>query len=467
MIDNSTSKARLVTPRITLRRLAIWVSLGLVILAGVTSLILTQGISRQLSDITDTYAVREKASELMIALGEAEANQRGYLLTHDPQFLGPYNSSIDGIETYVAALLDMTADDPAQSRRVVGIIDDIESKLTEMAQAVETVDDQRAVDAPSMAETDGHVRLMVEVRRTLDSFIAEENQKLAERNSAIAQSRNVLAAVMIAALCAAAILAYALLTRTQRQVSALALRHQGLLSQNEALEAEVQERTRAIEEARAHAEHERERVEALLQDANHRIGNSLATVSSLLALQLMRTKSSEVKAALEAARMRVHAVASAHRRLRLGADMESTETSEFLEAVVEDIMQTQTVTDRVTITSEIEEIEIGARDATTLGILVGELVTNALKHAFPDEGTGKITVKLALVDDIATLTIADTGVGLSDGHPNGNGMGSLIIQQLSGQFGGAPQYSETPGGGLTVTIPLPQLTRSQKSDNEG
>lgn len=467
MIDNSTSKARLVTPRITLRRLAIWVSLGLVILAGVTSLILTQGISRQLSDITDTYAVREKASELMIALGEAEANQRGYLLTHDPQFLGPYNSSIDGIETYVAALLDMTADDPAQSRRVVGIIDDIESKLTEMAQAVETVDDQRAVDAPSMAETDGDVRLMVEVRRTLDSFIAEENQKLAERNSAIAQSRNVLAAVMIAALCAAAILAYALLTRTQRQVSALALRHQGLLSQNEALEAEVQERTRAIEEARAHAEHERERVEALLQDANHRIGNSLATVSSLLALQLMRTKSSEVKAALEAARMRVHAVASAHRRLRLGADMESTETSEFLEAVVEDIMQTQTVTDRVTITSEIEEIEIGARDATTLGILVGELVTNALKHAFPGEGTGKITVKLALVDDIATLTIADTGVGLSDGHPNGNGMGSLIIQQLSGQFGGAPQYSGTPGGGLTVTIPLPQLTRSHKTDNEG
>src|SRR5690606_34806892 len=166
-----------------------------------------------------------------------------------------------------------------------------------------------------------------------------------------------------------------LLTRTQRQVSALALRHQGLLSQNEALEAEVQERTRAIDEARAHAEHERERVEALLQDANHRIGNSLATVSSLLALQLMRTKSSEVKAALEAARMRVHAVASAHRRLRLGADMESTETSEFLEAVVEDIMQTQTVTDRVTITSEIEDIEIGARDATTLGILVGELVT--------------------------------------------------------------------------------------------
>src|SRR5690606_7440274 len=81
----------------------------------------------------------------------------------------------------------------------------------------------------------------------------------------------------------------------------------------------------------------RQRVEALLQDTNHRVGNSLATVSSLLALQVMRSRSDEVRDALEAARLRVHAIASAHRRLRLGDDLESASASEFLTAVIEDI----------------------------------------------------------------------------------------------------------------------------------
>ena len=83
----------------------------------------------------------------------------------------------------------------------------------------------------------------------------------------------------------------------------------------------MRERTLEAEEARRHAERERERVEALLQDTNHRIGNSLATVSSLLGLQLTRTKSDEVRKALEAAQSRVQAIASGHRRLRLGPDL--------------------------------------------------------------------------------------------------------------------------------------------------
>ncbi|MBF0677616.1 MAG: CHASE3 domain-containing protein [Devosia sp.] len=465
MNEKSTGIAIPIWGRISLRRLAVWVSLALVILAGLISLVLIQGISRQLVDITQTYAVRQQASELIITLGEAEASQRGYLLTRDPGYLDPYNAAIGSIEAQVDALLDMTADDPVQSQRVRGIIGDIEGKLVEMARAVELVSLQRDAEAQSLTETGRGARLMVEVRETLNQFIAEENQKLVDRNAEIDRMRLVLAAVLIAALCSAAILAYALLSRTQRQVSALAQRHRGLMTQNEALEAEIAERTRAIEEARAHAEHERQRVEALLQDANHRIGNSLATVSSLLALQIMRSRSEEVKGALEAARLRVHAVASAHRRLRLGADLESTAANEFLNAVVEDIINTQTMSEHVTIQCEIDDIEVGARDATTIGILVSELVTNALKHAFPDGRDGTILVTLARVDAVPTLSIADNGVGLPPEAGEG-GMGSLIIQQLSGQFGGKPEYSPTAGGGLTITIPLPHLNRAMAVHTE-
>jgi two-component sensor histidine kinase/CHASE3 domain sensor protein len=452
--------------RRTARRIAVWVSLVLVCLAAVVSLLLMQGMDRQLRDITDTYAVRDTARELVNVMGEAEASQRGYLLTRDQQFLEPYRAAAARVDTYVQALLEMTADDPAQTERVRSITGDIAGKMAEMARTVELVAAARQDEAQSLTESGMGARLMSEVRGTLQDFIDEENQKLAQRNVAIDDSRIWLVGTIIAALAGAVCLAYALMARTQKQVSAMAVRHRGLIDQNEALEAEIAERTRAIEEARVHAERERQRVEALLQDTSHRIGNSLATVSSLLALQLMRTRSEEVRTALEAARLRVHAIASAHRRLRLGDDMESARADEFLSAVLEDIATTQADAGRITIEGKIESIEVSARDATTLGILVGEFVTNALKHGFPDGRRGRVDVALFRDEaGIPTLKVEDNGVGLPEGQDEG-GLGSVIIRQLSGQFGGEPIYTSTTGKGVTVLVSLPALDKIQVSQSQ-
>lgn len=443
----------------TARRIAIWVSLVLVCLAAVVSLLLMQGMDRQLRDITDTYAVRDTARELSSLMSQAEASQRGYMLTRDPQFLDPYHAAAVRIDAQVEALLQMTADDATQSGRVRSITGDIAGKMAEMARTVELVASRRQNEAQTLTETGMGARLMSEVRGTLATFIAEENQKLALRNEAIDRSRIWLVGTIIAALAAAVCLAYALMARTQKQVSAMARRHRGLIDQNEALEAQIAERTRAIEEARAHAERERQRVETLLQDSSHRIGNSLATVSSLLALQLMRTRSEEVRNALEAARLRVHAIASAHRRLRLGDDMESASAHEFLSAVLEDIATTQTDAERIAIKGDIEHIEVSARDATTLGILVGEFVTNALKHGFPDGRRGEVDVRLYRDEaGLPTLRVSDNGIGMPQGQDEG-GLGSVIIRQLSGQFGGAPIYSGAAGEGTIVQVSLPTLEK--------
>lgn len=446
--------------RRTTRRIAVWVSLVLVCLAAVVSLLLMQGMDRQLRDVTDTYAVRDTARELVDVMSQAEASQRGYMLTRDAQFLEPYHAAAARVDAYVQTLLEMAADDPAQLERVRSITGDIAGKMAEMARTVELVATARQDEAQSLTETGMGARLMTEVRGTLEDFIAEENQKLALRNEAIDRSRVWLVGTIFAALAAAVCLAYALMARTQKQVTAMAQRHRGLINQNEALEAEIAERTRTIEEARSHAERERQRVEALLQDTSHRIGNSLATVSSLLALQLMRTRSEEVRTALEAARLRVHAIASAHRRLRLGDDMESASADEFLSAVLEDIATTQTDTGRVVIEGKIESIEVSARDATTLGILVGEFVTNALKHGFPDGRAGRVEVALFRdASGIPTLKVTDNGIGLPEGHDE-SGLGSVIIRQLSGQFGGEPAYSSVAGEGVTVVVSLSALDKT-------
>jgi two-component sensor histidine kinase len=263
--------------------------------------------------------------------------------------------------------------------------------------------------------------------------------------------------VIIIAMAAGALLAYALFTRSQRQVSDVTRRSYLLMSENEELEARVRERTIELEEARAHADRERHRVETLLQDSNHRIGNSLATVSSLLGLQVTRTDSDEVRQALEAARSRVQVIASGHRRLRLGDDLETTRADEFLEAVIEDIKSERGEGAPITFVADFAPLVIKARDATTIGILLGELVTNAVKHAFPHGRGGTISAHFAENEaGVPTLVIEDDGAGMASGKPEG-GLGSLIIKQLARQFGGAPAVEAREGGGTRIVLALPEL----------
>lgn len=439
--------------------IAILISLALVLAAGVAALVMVQGINRQIGDVVHTYEVRNQARELTIALTEAESAQRGYLLTREDSYLQSYQAATGKIGDRLFTLKRLTGDDAQQSARVEGIATEIIGKSAEMGRSVELVEAQRPGDARRLIETGVGERMMGNLQDALEQFINEENSKLLDRNQQIDDSRRWLVGAIITALAAAVILAYVLFSRAQRQVSELARSKDLLHSENEVLEAHVLDRTQALEEARAFAEQERQRVEALLQDANHRIGNSLATVSSLLGLQLLRSRSEEVRTALESARSRVHAIASAHRRLRLGNDLETASADEFLGAVLEDIAVTATEAKNVEMVSDFDPIVVGARDATTMGILAGELVTNALKHAFPEGRIGTITVSLKRdAAGVAVLRVVDDGVGLPDGQlPGEGGLGSVIVAQLSNQFGGAPIYERRDAGGLGVSVPMPGL----------
>ena len=447
------------SPRRSGQRFAVLVSLALVLVAAAAALFLVQGVDRQLQDVIHTYDTRLQAREVSIGLAEAESGQRGYVLTQNDEYLGTYRDAISAIDQHLVRLNEQVADDAGKAAQVAAIGEEIKAKTTEMDRSIALVSANRTSQARSLVETGMGLRLMDDVRASLANFIANEDDQLLARNERIEQSRRWLVGAVLSALAGAAILAFSLFNRSQQQVSALSRSQINLLSQNESLEARVSERTQALADATAHAERERERVEALLQDTNHRIGNSLATVSSLLGLQLMRSDSVEVREALEAARSRVHAVASAHRRLRLGGDLETTQADEFLMAVLEDLEAGATDIGDVTLVGEVEPIIIGARDATTLGIVVGELVTNAMKHAFPDGRSGTIIVRLQRNDEgVATLAVIDDGKGMSEDKDMGEGgLGSVIIRQLAQQFGGAPHYERRPEGGLAVTVVLPDL----------
>ena len=448
--------------RETRRRLVIGVSLALVLAAGAAALFLVRGVDAQLRDVQQTYELRRQAGELIQSLIDAETGQRGYLLTQGDAYLEPYRAAVRTLDATYRNLLDMVESNPRQRIRVSSLAEAIEQKRAEMATTISLTNDGRLREALSIFRSDAGRALMDRIRNTLEIVIAEEDAQLIERNSRVDDSRLGLTAAILLALAGAVVLTYTLFARTQQQVSTLARTSSMLQSQNVELELRVKERTVELEEARAHAERERARVEALLQDTNHRIGNSLATVSSLLGLQVGRTQSSEVKSALEAAQNRVHAIASGHRRLRLGDDLETTNVAEFLEAVIEDLHATQGEGRRVEFKTEVAPVIINARDATTLGIIVGELIINALKHAFPDDTAGHIWTRFGPdPEGGATLVVEDDGRGLPAGAGEG-GLGAMIIRQLAMQFGGDASSTARSGGGTSVSVRLPELEIAEK-----
>ncbi|SFZ83254.1 Two-component sensor histidine kinase, contains HisKA and HATPase domains [Devosia enhydra] len=440
------------------RRIAIALALTFVLLAAGASLFLVRGVETQIDDIAVASDVRRYAHELIIALVDAETGQRGYLLTQDRQYLEPYGAAVASIDNTYQTLLSLLPAETEQRARISGLEGSISAKREEMARTISLAGTGRLNEALDIIRSDAGRTLMEDMRRTLRSFIVEEDARLLERNAAVQAYRQWLVVAILAALAGAAALAYVLFWRTQKQVTVLSRTSQELIEQNEELEAHVRARTADAVEAREHAERERARVEALLQDTNHRIGNSLATVSSLLALQMQRSKSAEVKRALESAQQRVHAIASGHRRLRLGSDMETARLDEFLEAVIEDIKGNQAKAGQVSFERDFDPLTINARDATTLGIMVGELITNALKHAFPGDRKGTIRIGMKReADGVVVLSVADDGVGLSAEPHHENGLGSLIVKQLARQFGGEPHLSASTAGGAQVRVTLPEL----------
>lgn len=446
-----------------MRGLAIILSLGLIIGAAASTIILARSFNNQIEDIIATYKVREQAYSSLALLNEAHSSQRGFLLTQNPGFLDLYKNASARLTESLNTLGEMTKGNPRQQAMATRIRDLAREKQQNVDTAIGLALTGKNADAlASLGPTFG-IGQLDEINKTVDSFLGEEDRRLVERNIAMNSMRSWLTIASVSSLGGALILAYVLSSRTRRYVRKLTEGQSVLLSEKSVLESMVQERTAELEKAMLVATRERERVETLLQDSDHRIGNSLATVSSLLGIQMRDVTSEEIKAALGAARDRIQTISSAHRRLRLGKDHETVRADEYLPDVISDIKESNAHDRDISIHAHLAPIELSSRDATTLGIIIGELTMNALKHAFPGKRSGEINIDLIRGEGgILQLEIADTGVGIyKKPRKHGAGLGSLIVNQLCHQFGGTVTYSANGGGGTIVKVDFPSLSEVQ------
>jgi len=171
--------------------------------------------------------------------------------------------------------------------------------------------------------------------------------------------------------------------------------------------------------------------EMLLREVNHRVGNSLQIIASLLHLQASSSGVDEVKAALTNAMGRVAAVAQVHRRLYTSHDLNSVMLNQYLEALLEDLRRSAEGNRMSRLTLSAVPVEIDPDRAVAIGIVVNELVMNAVKYAYP-EGKGPIHVELKVDGDDLELAISDDGVGLNvKANPQSTGMGQRIVSAMA------------------------------------
>ena len=187
----------------------------------------------------------------------------------------------------------------------------------------------------------------------------------------------------------------------------------------------------------------KERAEILLAEVNHRVANSLALVAALIRLQVSSHEDEAVKAALSETQARIQAIASMHRSLYSSDDVRQVEMDRYISTLAAELAESMAKDRRKSnIVCKVEPISIPSDRAVSVGMIVTELLTNAIKYAYPGEKDGEIRVELTRVsDERALLVVEDDGEGFDPGGPiQGTGLGTRVIASMAKTIGGGMRY---------------------------
>jgi two-component sensor histidine kinase/CHASE3 domain sensor protein len=405
----------------------------LLVAAGITWL--TYGIDRSAIAARQLLDWRDAGFQIMDSVRDAETSQRGYLLTGDKAYLAPYQTALERLPARLQALRELTPNQPDQHATIAALERTIDMKLKEIAETVALEADGRHADAVAMIKRDLGKVTMDTIRSQVETLQNEQTARLDEIRRTARNMREWLMRGAVAALLLSGALALFGLILLRRQLSELRRDTHNLGARKLELESMVAERTANLEEARAELQRERDQVKALLRDMNHRVGNSLQLVSSFLSLQARKTRDLGASDALRSAQARVQAVALAQRRLRLheGASEDQADAAQLLGGLIEDLRAASAADSPITLELDAMPFVVKSQDAVSIGVIVGELVNNAMKYALPDGMPGTIRVSLtpAQVGSPARLIVEDDGIGFVDSPEGAGGLGSEVVNALA------------------------------------
>ncbi len=202
--------------------------------------------------------------------------------------------------------------------------------------------------------------------------------------------------------------------------------------------------------------------EVLLREIHHRVKNNMQVISSMLNLQRAKIKAPEDLALLQDSQQRVHAMSLIHETLYQSGNLADIDMASYIKSLASGLLVAYDKRGRgLTLQVEAAGVRLGVDQAVPCGLVLNELISNALKHAFPQGRQGRLGIKVAQGGDMVHMEIKDDGVGLPLDFvidTQGAGLGLSLVQglvenQLQGSFSLASE------GGLRVVIAFPAQAR--------
>ena len=213
---------------------------------------------------------------------------------------------------------------------------------------------------------------------------------------------------------------------------------------------DISERKAAEEKIKASLEEK----EVLLREIHHRVKNNLQIISSLLHLQSKNVEGEGAHKLFAESQNRVRSMALIHEHLYQSDDLAQVDFGAYLDRLTEHLVRSYGARS-VTMDLDADSSPMSVDRAIPCGLIVNELVTNALKHAFPTGAPGTIRVQFAMHADAARLVVADDGTGVADEsalEPAGS-LGLKLVRGLVQQLNGTLEIDA--GGGLRYVITFP------------
>lgn len=181
--------------------------------------------------------------------------------------------------------------------------------------------------------------------------------------------------------------------------------------------------------------------EVLLKEIHHRVKNNLQVISSLINMQIRKLDNVTAKNALLECQSRIQAIALIHEKLYQSADYAKISFSEYVKSLMNDIFQaTGASSNTIAFELDILKTTLAIDKAIPCALIINELVTNSIKHAFPDNRRGVINIKMQMENGRYTLIVSDNGVGLAEGFhlketsSLGLQLVSILVDQLKGEI---------------------------------
>ncbi|MEZ4599544.1 MAG: PAS domain S-box protein [Syntrophotaleaceae bacterium] len=196
--------------------------------------------------------------------------------------------------------------------------------------------------------------------------------------------------------------------------------------------------------------------DVLLREIHHRVKNNLQVVSSLLFLQAQKIRDPELAGYFTESQNRISSMALAHEQLYQSKNLAEVRLPDYIESLVEEIEKVFRPKTEVRCMVDIEDIELDIEQVVPCGLLITELLTNALRHAFPGSMAGTVRVEMKRENDFLILAVTDDGVGLPpDFDVSSCGtFGFQLIMALTKQLDGALHVERDKGTRFRVTFRL-------------